>query len=109
MPVCKYLDLSTGHLPARDREKLDDGPCPAIVVPHPYGWWIHVPSDDDELDDLVNRNTGSPEQVMSDDFIALLMHARECECDWINLDQDADQEVGLPWFGAGEEPVREDG
>jgi hypothetical protein len=86
--VRKYLDVSTGHIPADERERIDGGPL--VAHPHPDGWWVWVPPDDDppyehaELFPCVTR---------------VLRIARELGCAWVCLDRDAGLIEGAPWFG----------
>lgn len=99
MPVYKYLDLSTGHLPISDREKLLYGVDHLIIHEGSSNWWIHVPGHLGELEEMIEKNAAQhPDDRLSDHFINLLQHAAELNCFWINLDQDAEREDGLPWF-----------
>lgn len=106
MTIYQYLDLSTGHLPVSDREKLDNGHSPVTCRGNEYGWWLHVPSDEDEFADAIERNRTDfdEEDRLSEHFFNVLRFARAQGCDWILCDADADQEEWLPWFDDGEDP-----
>lgn len=94
MPVYQYLDLSTAHLTDEDRHELAHGLCPLRVIEHDYGWWVHVPGDDDITDRLA-----AVSETMSEAFVGVLKHANKHGCNWINFDADADEEPELPSFG----------
>jgi len=94
MPVKKYLDLSTAHIPNEDREILDGKKGAWIVTPHRYGWWVYVP-----LDSSANPTTAG----FSPAFCSLIGVAIDNGCRWINFDQDASIDPKLPvfdWEGA---------
>jgi hypothetical protein len=90
MSVLKYLDLSTAHLPEGERTALQagellDNDWPRVIT-HEYGWWVNVPSDPVAYD-------------FSDQAPALaqiIKHARELDCEWVNIDRDADTIDALP-------------
>lgn len=99
MPFYRYLDLSTAHITKRDSEKLAAWNrkhlTDLILRPHDYGWFVHVPSDKQELLDLFSFMRAND---YSQSFIRLIRYAYNKGCHWINLDQDADQHPRLPTF-----------
>lgn len=96
MPVRQYLDLSTAHLPEREREALTrkfddvDGQSPLVVL-HGHGAWMHVVDDVDDLSEEFARAYPATHLLVSQ---ARGVHG----CDWINLDADADTHPGLPTY-----------
>lgn len=88
--IYKLLDLTTGHLPERERRRFPDVPTfvwGCTVVPTEHGWFISVPSDDNEGD-----CAGMPY------LHGIIRHARTLGAIWILLDCDAEHEHGLPSF-----------
>ncbi len=92
--IGKYLDASTAHLPAAERDLLTAGldvSCPR-VVPHEYGWWVNVPCVPSDIKQLANEHDCPA-------LVAALKAARALDCDWINFDCDADFVDDLPTYG----------
>lgn len=93
MPVYKYLDLSTAHVTEEESVAIDQN-FPALedqgprVIRHDYGWWVNAPLGID----LTTFAEHYP------NVLACINRARELDCYWINFDQDADTEPGLPVF-----------
>lgn len=96
MPIYKYLDLSTGHLSEYEMEavmaNLADLPeAGPRVIPHDYGAWVNVeePTEDsEERDAMIAGRYPS--------LWKCFQFARAFDCNWINFDQDAEFEEGLP-------------
>jgi hypothetical protein len=91
--VKQYLDVSTSHVTEAECKDIKGGPV-VVAVEHGYGWWIHVPSEEDMAEQVADL-TGDVDYTA---LIALLDRARELGCSWINLDADAEQLDGLPTF-----------
>lgn len=89
--VFKYLDASTGNLPAEVFHAIQDGEHDKVILTrHNHGAWVWVPPDDgDEVHDV------SQELPALD---AIYKVARSLDCRWINFDQDAEPLDGLPFF-----------
>lgn len=96
--VMRFLDLSTSHLTAREWHEtitenftdLDDsGPR---VIRHSYGAWVNVldPAEHEEMHEQIVAHYPN--------VAACLARARSYGCSWINFDQDAGHEPGLPTF-----------
>ncbi len=91
--VHPFLDGSSAHLTPSDADLISNGVSSnqmGRIIPHEYGWFIHVSLDDSEEQDQGYRDAG-----YSETFITLLTYARTHNCWWINLDQDADVIPGL--------------
>lgn len=80
--------VSTGHIPAEVREKLDASSMPygLYSASYPDGWFIACGEngDDDE---------GLPEPLA-----AVLQWARKAGYEWVRLDTDGDEIDGLPTY-----------
>ena len=59
MTIASYLDLSTKYITAQDAILLGEhgrfGPSGMIVVPHPYGWFVHIEQNPEDLAVLIPR------------------------------------------------------
>lgn len=99
MAVFTYLDLSTKYITLEDSKKLNDSARaePLIVNPNgEYGWFIHVPQEDNDMSDLVYKLR---ELGYSEAFCNVLQFARNQKCFWLCLDQDGEGDVDfLPTF-----------
>lgn len=84
--IRKFLDISTGHLTLKTREALEAGLSNVSYADHGYGWWIYATEDEDVR------------QLFPDDIAEICRFARKHDCDWINLDCDAEQIEGLPYY-----------
>ena len=95
MPIHKVLDVSTAHITKRDSELLGDHEGPLVVLDHNYGYFVSVPFRPESVDEVESelRALG-----FSDALLGLLSHARQQECQWLNLDCDGDQEPELETF-----------
>lgn len=101
--IRKFLDISTGHLPPSERERIDDGEAGPLAYPHPdgYGWFVYVPEDpdmwqDDEDDDAMPA------------LLACMKRARALGCDYILFDCDAPIDEELPVYNDDETPMADD-
>ena len=90
--IRKFLDISTGHLPPSERDRIDDGEVPITSHAHPegYGWFVYVPQ---EPSDWPNIREAAPA------LARCLEHARKLDCDYILFDSDACIDEQLPWYG----------
>ena len=57
MSIQKFLDLSTGHLPAEDRNLLETiaDKLPVRVARHAYGWIVWLTGDKRFIDEGIKR------------------------------------------------------
>lgn len=89
--VRQFLDLSTGHLPRADRDRLAGWGSVRIrpfgIMPGPFGWFVHVP-----------ENATVPEWEGTDALLRIFAHARALDCDYVLLDADGPRDEALPWF-----------
>jgi len=98
MGVEKFMDAGTFHITYEDSLKLleDSGNFPTRVIPHEFGWWIHVPEEklwaEDSIADCMRA------QGYSDAIISMLIFARDNDCWWVNLDCDGEFVEGLEVF-----------
>jgi hypothetical protein len=98
--ICRLLDLTTAHLPLRERENMPTGKPTfewgCAIVPTDHGWFVSVPNRcDDESDD--DGDHAARERLMPI-LSGIIEHARACDALWINLDADAEHEHGLPQY-----------
>ena len=92
------LALSTAHVQKETSEALVDGVSPLTVFPHGgYGYLIHVPSDADFWETLVQQSNNG--EIPTELFVCTA-HAREHGCSWLLLDADASEIDGLTTFDA---------
>jgi hypothetical protein len=91
--IRRLLDLSTGHLPRVDRDRLEcmrepgDGSPPAACLAGRYGWFFSVATD--PVPDLSGHSAA---------FAAILARARALCCDYVLLDADGPVDEVLPFF-----------
>lgn len=106
MTVYKYLDLSTAHITQEEMEALsvgqdgDSGGLPRHI-PHKYGTWMQVPWPFGQLPPTGFLGPDPEDGARAEEYPNVqrcIELARERECFWINFDQDADREEGLPTF-----------
>jgi hypothetical protein len=95
--ICKYLDVSSGHIMEEDMYLLDfDGRArlehEIIAVPHEYGAWIHAMQNAAQDNYNALREAG-----FSDAFVNVLEFARKHECVWINIDAGGVIHRDLDW------------
>ncbi|MBS1092367.1 hypothetical protein JK208_12210 [Gluconobacter sp. Dm-74] len=91
-PVCRHLDLSTGHLPVAERDACElylrsGGTAGRSCLGGPYGWMIHVPTEAEDV----------PHDV-SPELAALMAQAREQDCYYIHFDRDGPIDETLPFY-----------
>lgn len=110
MPIYKYLDLSTAHITQTDSHLLDQYSkmgdrslelrfdLRLIVRPHPYGMWIHVPVGQEAKEELTALAESLTNAGFSPALMQIIIYAMSKDCYWINLDQDANEEEGLPTY-----------
>jgi len=105
------LDISTGHLRKQDIEALErytgnleaDGNLKLNASPQQYGWIVstgvfyHGGSKDEDVHVIEQLK----QEGFSDEFIALLKHARDNAAAIIRFDRDASCEPGFPVFEYG--------
>ncbi|MBB2157920.1 hypothetical protein HLH33_16700 [Gluconacetobacter diazotrophicus] len=90
--VRRLLDLSTGHLPRADRDRLervretDNASPPASCLAGPYGWLFSVATD--LVPELWGHSAALP---------AILARARALGCDYVLLDSDGPVDEVLPF------------
>jgi hypothetical protein len=100
MPVLRYLDLSTAHLTEAESVELSsaygfgDLDHSPRVVQHEYGAWVNVPT----IDETTDEQDAAALAATRPNLAACIDRARTLSCTWINFDQDADTEPGLPTF-----------
>lgn len=85
--VRQFLDLSTGHLPRADRDRLAVWASSSSIMPGPFGWFVHVP-----------ENATVPEWEGTDALRRIFAHAHALACDYVLLDADGPRDDALPWF-----------
>ena len=82
--VWKYIDVSTVHVTPDDCVLLDNDALPLVVYQYEEGYWILVPTEDGEIDDVMNAG-GSV--YLTD----ILWRAFELDCYWVKLDRDGNE------------------
>ena len=86
LPVYKYLDISTAHITEETEvflwRQVQDEDGDLIVYKKECGYFIHVPCDPDELNEM--------EVIIPHDLMACLRLAMENNCYWLVLDADAE-------------------
>ncbi|MDO9114942.1 MAG: hypothetical protein Q7U63_14255 [Polaromonas sp.] len=90
------LDLSTAHLKPETRslltQDLVDG---ALIYPKgPWGWFVHVPTEDDGL---------TIGDEVPADLKACIQYAQQLQQNWLMLDNDGTVASDLPVYGDVEE------
>jgi len=99
MSIEKFLDISTGHLPVKDRERLGaltNRTLPFRVFTHEYGWNVWLNGDDERLE----HNIEALEEVygLTDALGHVLRYAKHHECWMVNFDRDAERIEGLAYW-----------
>jgi len=97
--IAKFLDLSTAYITKKDAKILEamasgepvskGYPFPRIIN-HEYGWFVNVQLEAEIFTDYL---LGCCDAGMSKPFLRLFKHAKNCECVWINLDQDGPRDL----------------
>jgi hypothetical protein len=92
-----YFDLSTGHLRVGDSDLLEGigssaivGTVPLLAHSTEHGYVVDM--------SFVRSDSELREFGFSDDFVALVAHARANDAAFIDFDQDADYEPGFKIF-----------
>lgn len=83
LPIHKFLDLSTGHLPENICAALSSF-AGVVAYETQYGWLMAVPSDPD-------TDTDTPAEVR-----VVQKFAREHDCVYVLFDRDAEIIDALP-------------
>ena len=99
MSIQKFLDLSTGHLPVSDRERLNllaSRDLPFRVFDHKYGWNIWLNGEGKQFD----QNIKALEEVygFTDALGHVLRYAKHHDCWMVNFDRDAERIEGLAYW-----------
>ena len=99
MSVEKFLDLSTGHLPVKDRERLEaliNRTLPFRVFTHEYGWNVWLNGDDEQFE----RNIEALTEVygLTGALGDVLRHAQAEGCWMVNFDRDAERIDSLAYW-----------
>ncbi len=79
-----YIDASTGHITQHDAELMNAGEdLPFRYSTHEHGYIIFINHEiiQSALEDC----------LISDDFMELYLHAKDCKCNLINLDSDGNK------------------
>ena len=88
MPIHTYLDLSTGHLTAATRDKLDYTPHPEwpamSIASYEFGWFLTVPVEDLHL--------------LPDDLCVVMRLAKDLGIAVVRFDADGDVHQVLPYY-----------
>ena len=95
--IRKFLDLSTGHLPLSDRGHLEryarsGGSFGLTCLSGPHGWFVHVPLDPYSHDWPGSRS-----------LRAVLVLARNHDCDYVLFDADGPVDAALRFFDDDED------
>lgn len=92
--ISAYLCLSTAHITEKDNTLLSslksdlDTFCAIRIVPHDYGYFIHVPNyNSDAYEEMIKELL---DFGLSESFILLHKYAKVNNCMWINLDRDGE-------------------
>jgi len=99
MSIEKFLDISTGHLPVKDRERLEaliNRTLPFRVFSHDYGWNVWLPGDDERLEHDIEALTEV--YGLTGALGDVLRHAQAEGCWMVNFDRDAERVTGLNYF-----------
>jgi hypothetical protein len=99
MSIQKFLDLSTGHLPVSDRERLNllaSRDLPFRVFGHNYGWNIWLNGEGKQFEQNIEALTEV--YGLTGALGAILRRAKELDCLMVNLDRDAEQIYGLAYW-----------
>ncbi len=94
--IRRFLDLSTSHLTAEQREYGGrDGDRSAwggaVVEVHEYGFWLWVPDDPKE-------SSRASEERVPRNLLAVQLYARRRGCDYVLFDRDAEVNKDLRTF-----------
>lgn len=113
----QFLTVSTGHLRSQDIEALrrytgtmeGDRSLALACSPSEHGWMVNTDILMSKLDDGEGVQELKSEGF-SDEFVALVRHARDNDAWMLKFDADAAYEPGFPvyQFGTDNEVYRED-
>lgn len=93
MSVRKFLDLSTGHLSPRDRDRLTE----ILADKPPYGSTTSMMGDRGWL--IYVSDEPNPEHWSGiPALVRIIARARELDCDYVLLDADGPFDDTLPLF-----------
>ena len=98
MSIQKFLDLSTGHLPPGDLNRMGDIDrtyIPIRLTSHEYGWSIWLP-DQEEIDGILDLLEDQCE--MTPALRNIFNYAYKYGCWMVNFDQDAERIDELEYF-----------
>lgn len=105
MSIQKFLDLSTGHLPVKDRERLEElinRDLPFRMFSHEYGWNVWLGGDGRSADTQkqFDQNIEALEEVygLTEALGHVLRHALQHDCWMVNFDRDAERIDGLAYW-----------
>lgn len=95
--VYKYLDVSTAHISESDDSLLTHNSPRCNLVNRPYeeGYWIYVPSDDEEFAELIKHLV---DFGYSYGLISVMMKAHALQCMYVVLDCDGEEHEDLGVF-----------
>ena len=99
MSIQKFLDLSTGHLPTEDRERLDQlaaKDLPFRVFGNEYGWNIWLCGEGEQFEQNIEALTDV--YGFTGALGTILRRAKELDCWMVNLDRDAEQLDDLAYW-----------
>ena len=95
--IQKFLDLSTGHLPQKEFERLSNFNDSALTVfNHEHGLIIWLP--DKENWNEIKQNFEQDYNWSPDNLDKIMQHAYKHNCWLINFDQDAEQIDELEYY-----------
>ncbi len=94
MPVLKHLDVSSATVTEEDFAAAQAG-FPGLdgaprTVPHDFGVWLQAADPEQLTQEFMSSHPSAA---------AVISYAFAHGCAWINLDQDAPPEPGLPHYG----------
>ena len=90
-PISRVLTISTAHIDGETADGLDDKDSDtyglSVYEKGDYGWWIYIPES------WKKPKTGFPQGLA-----ACIDLAVRNDCNWLCLDQDAEEVEGLPVY-----------
>lgn len=112
MPIQTILDLSTGHLPKKDRDLLSRYQTPnsskmaLIAYPYEYGCTVSTSGMLDSAADRADRIDAMRREGFSEYFVAIMVKAAENGAVMVRFDADAEYEPDLACFeDNSDEPI----
>lgn len=87
-----YMEVSTANITEKTAAWLADpeqhqGPKP-VLIQNEYGWFVYV----------IHKPDAGEEDGWPQDLRAVIQYARDRNCNWVQLDQDADPVHELPTY-----------